>query len=90
MEGRAILALDATAAWDRELDDSPSVQAAFQGLSGSGFVLQGAKPAADTALLGLGLHVRNDDDISFGFHADSRIGTGTTILTGTADLEIKW
>jgi uncharacterized protein with beta-barrel porin domain len=85
-----VINIDTTAAWEHELDDNPLVQAAFQSLPGSNFILEGARPAADTALLSAGLHIEKSGAISFGMHGDARVGAGTTIITGTFDLAVNW
>ena len=89
-EDNGTLLLDATAAWEHELGDNPIVEATFQALPNSEFIVQGAKPAVDTALIGVGLHVQNENEISFGVHGDARISAGTTIITGAADVSLNW
>lgn len=82
--------LDATAAWEHELNDAPYVLASLLIDPGSSFAVYGTKPPPDTALLGLGFRQQNKSGLSFGMRADSRLGTGTTIISGTADLTYRW
>lgn len=84
------LSLDAVAAWEHELDDNPYVIASFQAFPDSSFIVPGTRPDRETALLGLGLRLQNDDRFTFGIRGDARVGAGTTILSGTADLTYRW
>jgi len=84
------LSLDAVAAWEHELDDNPYVIASFQAFPDSSFVVPGTRPDHETALLGLGLRLQRDDRFTFGIRGDARVGAGTTILSGTADLTWRW
>src|SRR5205814_1111708 len=76
------LKLDTTLAWAREMEPAPLAAASFQTLAGTHFLVQGASPAKDTALLGLGLHMPRDNGLSFGVSGDARLGSSTTILAG--------
>jgi uncharacterized protein with beta-barrel porin domain len=89
LKGEA-LSLDAVAAWEHELDDNPYVIASFQAFPDSSFVVPGTRPDRETALLGLGLRLQNDDRFTFGIRGDARVGAGTTILSGTVDLTYRW
>ena len=84
------LSLDAVAAWEHELDDNPYVIASFQAFPDSSFVVPGTRPDRETALLGLGLRLQQDDRFTVGVRGDARVGTGTTILSGTVDLTYRW
>lgn len=84
------LSLDTTTAWERELDDDPLILASFQTAPGSSFVLRGTRPAGDTALLGAGLRLQARDGFTFGVRSDARLGTGTTIFSGTLDVTYRW
>ncbi len=86
----AMVALDMTTAWAHELSDDPLAQASFLALPGSNFTVRGIKPAVDTALLGLGLHMEPDSGMAFGLSGNVRVGGGTTILTGSVDLSLHW
>jgi len=90
LENGKSLSLDALAAWEHELDDNPFVVASFQAFPDTSFVVPGTRPARETALLGLGLRLQDSDRLTFGLRSDARIGAGTTILSGTADLTYRW
>jgi outer membrane autotransporter protein len=85
-----LLYVDASAAWEHELDDNPYITAAFQAFPDTSFIVPGTRAARETALLGLGLRLQQDDRLTFGLRSDARIGTGTTVLSGTADLTYRW
>ncbi|MCP5410538.1 MAG: autotransporter outer membrane beta-barrel domain-containing protein [Alphaproteobacteria bacterium] len=88
--GSDVIALDVLAAFEKELDDSPLIQASFQTFPGSSLALRGTSPAENTALLGLGLRYRLQNDLTFGGRTDARLGAGTTIVTGTLDIAWHW
>ncbi len=82
--------IDALAAWEHELDDNPYVHAAFQTAPNSIFTLYGTRPARETALLGFGSRIQLDQSTTAGLRTDARVGVGTTIFSGTADITIRW
>ncbi|HEX4365254.1 MAG TPA: autotransporter outer membrane beta-barrel domain-containing protein [Rhodopila sp.] len=84
------LSVDLLAAWEHELDDNPLVQAAFQTLPGSDFILRGTRPAQETALLGAGLRYQAQDGFAFSARSDARLGARTTIFTASAGLSYNW
>ena len=88
-DGRG-LSLDALAAWEHELDDNPYVLASFQRADDLLFYIPGTRPARETALLGAGLRLQTDMGLTVGTRTDARIGAGTTILSGTADITFQW
>jgi outer membrane autotransporter protein len=84
------LSLDSMLAWERELDDNPLILASFQTSPGSSLVLHGTRPAGNTALIGQGLRLQAGDGFTFGIRSDARLGTGTTIFSGTGDITYRW
>jgi autotransporter-associated beta strand protein len=84
------LSLEGMLAWAHQLSSRPSAQAAFQDLPGSGFVLLGIRPAADTALLGLGLQMHDTSGLVYGIRAQVQTGGGTDVITGTLNLAYHW
>jgi uncharacterized protein with beta-barrel porin domain len=84
------LVLDGLIGWAHDLSGKPLVAAQFASLPGSGFVLFGTRPAGDTALLGLGVALRNDSGLDIGVKADGQVGGGTGIVTGTANLTYRF
>jgi len=90
LEGGRGLALDMLAAWEHELDDNPYVLASFQRSDDQFFYIPGTRPARETALLGAGLRLQTDMGLTVGARTDARIGAGTTIVSGTADITFQW
>lgn len=90
LDDRRSLSLDAVAAWEHELDDNPYVIASFQAFPDSSFVVPGTRPDRETALLGAGLRLQRGDRLTFGVRGDSRLGAGTTIVSGTVDITYRW
>lgn len=88
-DGR-LLYLDALVAGEHELDDNPYINASFQAFPDTSFVVPGTRAARETALLGLGLRLQDGDRLTFGLRSDARIGAGTTVLSGTADVNYRW
>ncbi len=79
-----------TAAWAHEFYGAPFALAAFQALPGSSFLVQGARLARDTALLGAGIDVHTRSGFAYGARVDSRVGGGTTAFGGTANIAFNW
>ena len=88
--GGGSLSIDAMAAWEYELDDDPYVLAAFQTAPDTKFPVYGTRPAKDTALIGTGLRYQAGQSVSLGLRGDARLGSGTTIYSGTADITYRW
>jgi uncharacterized protein with beta-barrel porin domain len=83
------LAVDALTAWNFELDSRPYVLAAFQSAPDTKFPVFGTTPAKSTALMGSGARFKSGA-FTIGARGDARIGSRTTIFSGTADLTIQW
>jgi uncharacterized protein with beta-barrel porin domain len=90
LDDNLYLSLDTIAAWERELDDNPLILAAFETSPASDFALRGTRPAQDTGLAGLGLRLQTGGGFTFGARSDARLGVGTTIFSGTADITYQW
>lgn len=88
--GDGVLSTDALAAYEYELDGSPLILASFQSFPGTYLALRGTSPAKNSALLGAGLRYQEPGGPSFGLRADTRLGPGTTIMTGTLDIAWHW
>jgi uncharacterized protein with beta-barrel porin domain len=84
------LSLEALGAWEQELTDNPFVLTAFLADPAVRFQARGARPAVSTALAGLGLRYTTDSKVSFGLRGDTRLGSRTTIFSGTLDITFNW
>jgi uncharacterized protein with beta-barrel porin domain len=89
LDGDQSLSLDAVMAWEYEMDNNPYILAAFQTAPDTKFPVYGADPAKSTASMGTGVRFKAGD-FTFGARGDARLGAGTTIFSGTADLTFQW
>ncbi len=90
LDDGSTLSAQGTIGWSHQLGYSPVSTVSFQSLSGSSFLLNGIKPANDTAVLGLNLQAQKATGLSFGVRLDSQVGSGTTILQGTGNVAYRW
>jgi autotransporter-associated beta strand protein len=85
-----MLGLEASAAWSHQLYGAPFALVAFQAFPSSSFVVHGVRPANDTALLGLGLDVQDDNGLAYGAHIESEVGGNITSIAGSANIAWRW
>jgi len=57
---------------------------------GASFLLNGIKPANDTAVIGLNLQAQKATGLSYGVRLDSQVGAGTTVLEATGNVAYRW
>ena len=84
------LTAQGTIGWSHQLGYSPTSTVSFQSLSGSSFLLNGIKPANDTAVIGLNLQAQKTTGLSFGVRLDSQVGAGTTIIQAAGNVAYRW
>ena len=84
------LTAQGTIGWSHQLGYSPVSTVSFQSLSGSSFLLNGIKPANDTAVLGLNLQAQKATGMSYGVRLDSQVGAGTTIIEAAGNVAYRW
>ena len=84
------LTAQGTIGWSHQLGFSPVSTVSFQSLSGSSFLLNGIRPANDTAVLGLNLQAHKTTGLSFGVRLDSQVGSGTTIIEAAGNVAYRW
>ena len=85
----AVLTLRARLAWAHDWVSDPALTAVFQTLPGASFIVNGATPAQDSALVSAGTELRLANGVSllgkfdgeFASHASSYGGTGTARYT---------
>jgi uncharacterized protein with beta-barrel porin domain len=68
----------------------PSLTAAFQALPGAGFVVNGATPARDAALVTAGAEVRFVGGLSVGAKFEGEFAAGAQTWAGTGRLRYAW
>jgi fibronectin-binding autotransporter adhesin len=76
--------------WRHYLDRDAGLAASLSGIANSGFAVMAARPAADAALLGVGIAVALTDAVSLGAQLDSEISTRSTALAGGARLSVRF
>jgi uncharacterized protein with beta-barrel porin domain len=86
----ALITLYGRAAWAHDFGNSPSASAIFQALPGSNFIVNGAVPARDGALLTAGAQYRLMNGWSFLAKFDGEFSSTTSIYSGTGMVKKIW
>ncbi len=84
------LALFGRAAWAHDRNSNPSLTPTFLGLPTVSFVVNGATPPQDLALLTAGAELRMSNGWSMMARFDGEFGQGSQTYTGTARLRYTW
>jgi autotransporter-associated beta strand protein len=84
------LSLRARAAWAHDWATNPALDAAFQALPGASFIVSGATPPMNSALLSAGaeLHVTRSWSVAAKF--DGEFASGSSTYAGTGTLRYQW
>ena len=90
MDGGALLTLYGRAAWAHDFGNSPSASAIFQALPGSSFVVNGAIPAHDGALVTGAAQYSLPSGWSFLAKFDGEFSSTTSIYTGSGMVKKVW
>jgi uncharacterized protein with beta-barrel porin domain len=88
--GNAVLRLSARAAWAHDWVSDPSLTATFQTLPGASFVVDGAVPAEDSALVSAAARLRLASGVSLQAKFDGDFAGGSQTYAGTATLRFTW
>jgi uncharacterized protein with beta-barrel porin domain len=86
----AMLLLRSRFAWAHELDKDRSISAVFQALPASAFVVNGARPAADSALATLSAELAWRNGWSAGATFDSQLSDTTRSYAGKGMVRYAW
>jgi len=86
----ALLTLYGRAAWAHDFGDTSSASAIFQALPGSNFVVNGAVPARDGALVTAGALYRMLNGWSFQAKFDGEFSSTTNVYSGTGVVKRIW
>jgi uncharacterized protein with beta-barrel porin domain len=73
-----------------DFDPDSSIQAAFQAVPGANFIVNGARPARDLALVSALVGVTVARNLTASAKFDGEFGNGTRTATGTATLRYVW
>lgn len=85
-----ILTLNGRLAWAHDWVSDPSLTTAFQTLPGSSFLVTGAAPATDLALISLGAEFRLMNGVTLGGKFDSEFSSCAQTYAGTVTLRHVW
>jgi outer membrane autotransporter protein len=86
----ALLILRARLAWAHDWISNPALTAAFQVLPGSSFIVNGAAPPENSALVTAGAELRLTNGVSLLAKFDGDFGSGSQTYAGTGTLRYTW
>ena len=78
------------AAWAHDWVSDPTLFATFQALPGASFIVNGAPPAKNSALLSAGAELRLANGILLGGKFDGEFATRSSTYAGTATARMSW
>jgi outer membrane autotransporter protein len=90
VSGEAVFTLRGRVAWAHDWVSDPTLTAAFQVLPGSFFIVNGAAPATDSALVSVGGELRFANGVTLLAKFDGEFAEGSTTLAGTGALRVSW
>jgi uncharacterized protein with beta-barrel porin domain len=90
MLGAMPLILRARLAWAHDWNSNPALNAVFQALPGSTFIVNGAAPPKDSALTTLAAELRLAANWSLTAKFDGEFGNGAQTYGGTGTLRYSW
>jgi outer membrane autotransporter protein len=90
LDSGALLTLYGRAAWAHDFGNSPSASAIFQALPGSNFIVNGATPARDGALVTGAAQVSLAGGWSFLAKFDGEFSSTTSIYSGSGMVKKTW
>jgi outer membrane autotransporter protein len=90
MLGSTPLILRGRVAWAHDWISNPALDAAFQTLPGTNFIVNGAAPPKDSALTSVGAELRMTANWSLLGKFDGEFGSGSQTYAGTGTLRYSW
>jgi uncharacterized protein with beta-barrel porin domain len=90
LDGGRLWTLYGRLAWAHDSGNSPSATAIFQSLPGSNFIVNGAAPNADSALVTAGAKYDLANGWSFLAKFDGEFSSTTSIFSGTGMVRKTW
>jgi uncharacterized protein with beta-barrel porin domain len=90
MFGTMPLILRARLAWAHDWISNPALDAAFQTLPGTSFIVNGAAPPKNSALTSLGAELRITENWSLLGKFDGQFGNGAQTYAGNGTLRYAW
>jgi uncharacterized protein with beta-barrel porin domain len=77
-------------AWAHDWVSNPALAAAFQALPGTNFIVNGATPAKDSALVSTGAELRLANGVSLLAKFDGEFANRAQTYAGTGTLRYAW
>jgi uncharacterized protein with beta-barrel porin domain len=86
----AVLSLRGRLAWAHDWVSDPALAAVFQTLPGSSFIVNGATPAKDSALVSAGTELRLANGVTLLGKFDGEFASRASTYAGTGTLRYMW
>jgi outer membrane autotransporter protein len=86
----AVLTLRARLAWAHDWVSNPALAAAFQALPGTSFIVNGATPAKDSALVSTGAELRLVNGVTLSGKFDGEFARRSSTYAGTGTIRYAW
>jgi uncharacterized protein with beta-barrel porin domain len=86
----AVLSPRARLAWAHDWVSDPTLAAAFQTLPGASFIVNGATPAKDSALVSAGTELRIANGVSLLGKFDGEFARRSSTYAGTGTVRYTW
>ncbi len=90
LDSGALLTLRGRLAWAHDWVSNPTLTAAFQALPGSSFIVDGAVPPENSALVSAGAELRLAGGLSLLAKFDGDFAAGSQTYSGTGTLRYTW
>jgi uncharacterized protein with beta-barrel porin domain len=90
LDPTVLLILRGRLAWAHDWVTDPSLAAAFQALPGASFIVNGATPATDSALVSAGAELRLVNGVTLLAKFDGEFARGSQTYAGTGTLRVAW
>ena len=90
LDPAAPLTLRARLAWAHDWVSDPTLVAGFQTLPGASFIVNGARPAKDSALASVGAELRLASGITLSGKLDGEFAARAATYAGTATVRYAW
>ena len=85
-----MLALRGRVAWAHDWVSDPTLAAVFQALPGASFIVNGATPAKDSALVSAGSELRLANGVTLLGKFDGEFASRSTTYAGTGTVRYAW
>ena len=90
LDPNTVLALRGRLAWAHDWVSDPSLAAAFQALPGASFIVNGAAPAKDSALVSAGTELRLANGVTLSGKFDGELARRAQTYAGTGTVRYTW